>query len=739
MPLPVPNLDDRRFDDLVSEAEQRIARHLPELTQLVPGDPLHAFVDLFAWLTETILYRVNLVPERQRRVMLNLLRLPMRPAQAAKGLVCLDTGSRTVRLPSLVPEGSQLTAGQQTFSTIGEVQPTPLELNVVIKEAVDDETLAEMGFKREDLREQHKESVQEEVAAFRPRVFAPGKELLSLKNSLEQDKAYFLGFSVPRPLAKELDEVRNSVAGITLNIALAPADEMQGEEVSELRPRELKWEFMTAEEETGELLLLPLEPLDDSSGGGRRMGIVRLRLPRNTGLYKPLVAADPMDAGVGRMPPELPAQVTADRVLFWLRLSSSEVPDLPLGYMGVNGVEVVGQGLRRDSMVGIGTGTPDQVVKLPDEDIDPESIELDVEAEDGWMRWQPVDYLTGRRADERVYRLDGAAGVIYFGDGLSGMRPSEGRRIRIAAYRYGGGAAGNLPPGSIKAFGGGGARLKVRHEWPCRGGRDGESVADAQRRIPEYLNHRDRAVTNSDFQTLCLSNPVNAVARAEVVEGFLPGASIRAARSDVPGVVSVFVLPPGEPELLRTPKPNEGLLKDVFAYLLERVLLGTELYVLSPEFVPLAIGVRVQVQDVQTEQQTLRAVREALVSYLWPVDPGGSEGKGWPMGGSVRRNELMTQVARVEGIRVVNGLTLFTRNQQGWVALPEPQSLDLQRYQLPELLGVSVATGTGAPELPGGLAPVSGAPGGPGAAAPGGAEGETGRPPTPVPVIPDVC
>ncbi|HGX93124.1 MAG TPA: putative baseplate assembly protein, partial [Candidatus Tenderia sp.] len=73
MSYPIPNLDDRRFDDLVAEATERMQRHLPEVTHLPPGDPAHAFIDLFSWLTETILYRANLIPERQRLAFLNLL------------------------------------------------------------------------------------------------------------------------------------------------------------------------------------------------------------------------------------------------------------------------------------------------------------------------------------------------------------------------------------------------------------------------------------------------------------------------------------------------------------------------------------------------------------------------------------------------------------------------------------------------------------------------------------------
>ena len=98
MPLPVPNLDDRRFDDLVKEAQARLVTHLPELTHIAPGDPVHSFIDLFAWLTETILYRANLIPERQRRVFLNLLQIPVRAARPARGVVCIDAGPNSVRL-----------------------------------------------------------------------------------------------------------------------------------------------------------------------------------------------------------------------------------------------------------------------------------------------------------------------------------------------------------------------------------------------------------------------------------------------------------------------------------------------------------------------------------------------------------------------------------------------------------------------------------------------------------------
>ena len=734
MPLPVPALDDRRFDDLVAEARARLAAHLPELTQIAPGDPVHAFIDLFAWLTETILYRANLIPERQRRVLLNLLQVPLRAARPARGLVCIDPPPRTVALPPLLPTGSQITGGGQTFSTSGEVQPLPLELSVSIKSVVDTATLAAMGFTEDDLRAQHGLGTGDRVAAFAPRALEPGRERLTLATSL--DKVYYLALAVPRPLAARVAEVRERIRGRTLNVALAPADDLAGEraDADSLRTRALKWEVLYEDLDDATLRTLPLEVLDDGSAGGRRPGVVRLRLPGNDALMQSLVVPDPLFAGVGERPPEPPAPLDPARVALWIRLYCPEEPDLPLGYLGINGVEVTGQALRRDLMVGVGTGLPDQTLDLSDRDIDPETIVLEVEDSAGWVPWQRVEVLFGRGADERIYRLDAQAGQVRFGDGQHGRRPPEGRRIRIAQYHHGGGSAGNLAAGELKAVSGAG-RLLVRQDLPLTGGRDAESVAEAERRIPEFLTHRNRAVTRGDFQALALGNPLTPVARAEVIEGLLPGATIGSLRRKVPGVVSVFVLPPGTPVLGATPKPTQGLLKDCFTHLIARVLVGTELYVLSPEFVPIAAGVRVRVRDPRQETETLATVRQALVEYLWVLAPGGAEGTGWPMGGPVRGAELETRISRVPGVQEVGPLVLFRRVGAVWQALGEGAEIALLDYQLPDLLGVSVVT-AGEPGLPAGLAPAggdgSGTGGGPGSGTAGGRV-------VPAPVIPDLC
>jgi Baseplate J-like protein len=722
MPLPVPNLDDRRFDDLVAEARARLTSHLPELTQIVPGDPVHGFIDLFAWFTETILYRANLIPERQRRVFLNLLQVPVRPARPARGVVCIDATPGSALLPPLVGDGTQLRGGKQSLTAVGELQPTSLGLRVTIKQRIDAEDLQAMGLTFQDLVEQFGLRKNETPTPFQPRLLDPAKEILDLGRSL--DGSFYLACVVPRELEGELTSVRQQLAGLTLNVALAATDSLDGEMVHDLNPRNLIWELASTGED-GAPIYLPLDVLADSSKGGRQTGVVRLRLPRNAALFRSFGQADPMFGGVGDQPPELPDQAEGSRVAFWLRLRCPDAPTLQLSYLGLNALDVLAQGLKQDLSVGVGTGQPDQVVALPDRNIDPGSLQLDVEENGAWVRWKRVDFLAGHAPDERVYQLDPASGYLYFGDGVSaGRRPTARARIRAAAYLFGGGATGNLAAGSIKEIIPGNPRYKVRQDRPLGGGIDAETVEQAEKRIPQFLTHRNRAVTKQDFQLITEGNPVNAVARAEVKVGFLPGARIEAARNDVPGVVSVFVLPPAVPALGHTPKPSQGLLKDVFGYLLNRVLIGTELYVLSPEFVPLAVSVKLRVRDIETERQTLQDVQYALVDYLWPLAPGGARYTGWPMGVAVGANELITQVARVDGVLAVNGLSLFTRSGKSWRRLQENELLSLRDYQLPELLAVRAETGDDTPGLPDGLGP---------------SEGPVGPRAVPVPVIPDVC
>jgi hypothetical protein len=64
MPLPIPNLDDRSFDQLVDEARALIPKHLPAWTDHNFSDPGITYLELFAFFIENAIYQLNRVPER---------------------------------------------------------------------------------------------------------------------------------------------------------------------------------------------------------------------------------------------------------------------------------------------------------------------------------------------------------------------------------------------------------------------------------------------------------------------------------------------------------------------------------------------------------------------------------------------------------------------------------------------------------------------------------------------------
>jgi len=76
MPLPLPNLDDRTYADLLEEARSLIPIECPEWTDHNPSDTGIILIELLAWLTEMVLYRVNRVTDKNVETFLKLLNGP---------------------------------------------------------------------------------------------------------------------------------------------------------------------------------------------------------------------------------------------------------------------------------------------------------------------------------------------------------------------------------------------------------------------------------------------------------------------------------------------------------------------------------------------------------------------------------------------------------------------------------------------------------------------------------------
>src|SRR5688572_7889583 len=82
--LPAPNLDDRRFQDLVDDAKRFVQQRCPSWTDHNVSDPGVTLIESFAWMTDMLLYRLNRVPDRLYVRFLELIGVTLFPPTAAR-------------------------------------------------------------------------------------------------------------------------------------------------------------------------------------------------------------------------------------------------------------------------------------------------------------------------------------------------------------------------------------------------------------------------------------------------------------------------------------------------------------------------------------------------------------------------------------------------------------------------------------------------------------------------------
>ncbi|HEY2294734.1 MAG TPA: putative baseplate assembly protein [Thermoanaerobaculia bacterium] len=747
MPILPPSLDDRGFDDLVAEAIARIPAHTPEWTDVQPGDPGLTLVELFAWLVDTLLYRANLIPERQRLAFLRLLGEPMRPATAARGLVTVRLEEESARAVTLVPLAR--VSGPPDFETLSELTVLPVAAEAYVKRPLTDREASGMSGLVAGLRDVYGLGRRFGVGYVTTPAFPAGAAVpagLDLVSGTV-DRCLWLALLAPKP--ELVGAVRDTLGGKDgtprlLSVGVAPAQRVPdlSEQIGERARVRHVWDLTTGRQVGGEPEYLPLDVISDTAAGLSRRGVVRLALPGADDLGAPEndVRRDLL-AGVGAgRPPRLDDADKASRLVAWLRLRPIEaVERLAFSWVGVNAVEIDQRQTATGRVVGTSDGSSGQVFALPASSVEEETFALQVEEPDlGYVLWHLVDDLGTAGAGDAVYELDAEAGTVRFGDGLRGRVPAAGMRVRVAALRAGGGRAGNLPPAALAAIsafdlqGQKVTKLAVAQPLATEGGSDAETLADAERRIPALFRHRDRAVTVEDFRRLAAETPGVDLGRVEVLPRFKP----QQRWEDVPGVVSVMVLPSQPARRPPNPRADRPLIEAVFAWLDVRRPLTCELYVIGCEYIPLALAVGVEIRDGFGHDQVLNDVREALRAHLWPLAPGGPAGDGWPLGRKVEERELVVVVARVPGVQEVSGVRLFTREtvngELRWQPTPPgadgQAALGLEIWQLPELLAVAVAAGD-PPDSPGSTGGSTGAAGGVG----------SGNDAIPVPVVPEVC
>jgi predicted phage baseplate assembly protein len=694
MALVSPILDDRSYAQLKDELVRRISVYTPEWTDHNESDPGIALLELFAYLGESTLFRFNQIPETTKIEFLRLLGVRARTARPAAALLAATT-DRAAGVP--IESGTEVRAGSVVFSTTGATQVWPVEVVAVGKTAAPEVPDADAtnaadrveADRRADARSRAR-LADDEPAVFYVTTPVPvdpmAAEAVPLDVDLTLDRSLWV--AVLRTRSTDLAALggRSLFVAVAFDetlerpFALQDLDDAAGRFGSPdlaTDPPPMLWRLWNG---PGREFTV-LDVGDDTTRGLVTSGVVEVLLPQRIPLLDPQAPG----AGAEDEPPPLDDTELAARVLAWIQVGRPETDHLNDGvgrvrWVGVNGLRAEQARTARPELLGTGTGDADQVYPLSQHPVLPGTTRVQVQEDGTWQDWVEVDTFVLSGPDDRHYTVDHDAGTVHFGGTLV---PQLGQQIRVASYRYGGGVAGNVPAGALGAIDTGGVR--VTNPLPAVGGSNAASLIDALDAIPAQVHRQDRAVVADDFATLAVE--VTGVARAETLALLHPDRP----HVETPGVVTVVVFAAEDLTAPQAPLPGLGLLRRVAAFLDERRLVTTELYVVPPTYRRLAVSIGLAVRTGYQVDAVRRWVDTILRQYLAPLPPLGPDGAGWPLGRAVRVAELEAVAVQVEGVEFVTGSAMGVPDGAGGYDPADVVLLD--RWEVPELVDLVVTAG----------------------------------------------
>jgi hypothetical protein len=743
MPLQVPTLDDRRYQELLDEALARIPVHNPEWTNFNKSDPGVTLIEIFAFMTESLLYRANLIPEKNRRKFLTLLGVPLQPASSARGLVTF-TNDRGPLETITLNEGLEVRAGQVPFRTEQGLDVLPVEAQVYYKRKLKNTPPQLKDYYKLLYASYNGQPPAEPDLQLYEAVPLDAKETGGVALGQEAvDGSLWIALMVragDKPAentdkAREAlkDDVRKAIETRTISLGIVPALDEATRRLSpggQANPEGeglLEYQIPNVPADGA----LPTDPrqrfpqyksLEVSAPTDilAKPGVVQITLPRASEL-RLWTNLDPLEPGVGDFPPALEDSNLNARVVTWLRVRSSAAVRARLLWVGINTVPVTQRAHVNSELLPNGTGAPDQAVVLSRAPVVPRSVRLTVSFNNVTRRWQETDDLLSAGPEvqvpdlrqppgsapppnnpSEVFTVNPESGEIRFGDGLRGKRPPAGAIIR-ASYDYGVGVAGNVGAGSISSSPSLPAGIKVTNPVRTWNGTEAETVGEGEKQIARYLQNRDRLVNANDFETITLRTPGVDIGRVDVIPAFNPELT-PSEPGDAPGAVTLMLIPRYDPQRPDSPVPDRLFLDTVCNYLDPRRLVTTELFLRGPVYKSIWLSVGINVLAGAVVATVREAVKQALLEFLAPMrqTPAGmldnqttllstpqyaDMQKGWPLRKAVTDRELLAVASRVSGVMLVNDVKVAEGSK------PSAQQIPMSGLELPRVAGISVVIG----------------------------------------------
>lgn len=632
MTLPAPTLDDRTFQDIVDEAKRLIPTFCPQWTDHNVADPGIALIELLAWMTDMLLYRVNQVPDRLYVKFLELVGVELLPASPARTDIVFMLAApahETLRIPA----GTQVATSASVDDPVVFMTDADLTLlEPTLSACLTRTASGQLDDVWDDLRTQTRQ----------PKIFP----------TLVPGDALYLGFD-------------QSLAGNLLSVDVEAAAEGAG-----IRPDDppRAWQAWDGTD------WAPLKVMQDTSEGFNSPGSIVLLLgPRHEAMS---VGSSKRYWVRCRLMAVREGQLTYDRSPLLGRLA----------VRGLGGAASAHHGEPAPlELLGVSDGKPGQTFTVRRAPVLPRRTDEHLRvllprgaaASSGvspngqqWQDWTEVSDFTDTDPDDQVYTFSATTGELRLPPHIRQRRatrtndrtnvdvvrrygaiPPSDAQLWFTSYRYGGGARGNVGAGVLTSL-----RTtlpsvaRVYNPDPATGGVDAETLENARLRGPLQLRGGNRAVTAQDFERLTLE-AAREVARARCVPPESPGDRVR-----------VLVVPrvDVEPQSLELDDLNLApeLERVIADYLDERRLLTVQVVVDRPQYLGISVAARVQA-TTGMRPETVRANCEAaLYRFINPV-VGGLMNRGWPFRQSLNRDEVATVLRSVEGVRQVDDVVFF--------------------------------------------------------------------------------
>jgi hypothetical protein len=636
MSLDPIRLDDISWAEMVIATRRRIAAVSGgEWTLHAPVDPGITLLELFAYMLEQRAYWMDHAPDSVVRGAMRLLGEQPRPTEAAGTVMHFSAVSEPLELGA----DSIFTLSKSTppliFSAKGDIVLLPFQ---------------QLNNQREQIR-----VLIDGVD--RSADLEHGKVLRLFRSdghSAEVRIELWLKAALPKT------EKRLSLLFDLLNPTSVPSQWSPEAVKAVPPPAKISWFYFDA---TDKRVPFADSEIDDGTGGLRRSGVVTLsineswkdipdELAKETYKYKIDLV---VDKSTFSAPP----------------LLKRLIPNVAVAYHQHNTEE---QTLKRDWLPLAGNEIA--LVDLPEDNpvknyppIE-NTISLQLRERDGeWHEWQATADLAFHGPTDRVFVADRVLGKISFGDGLTGRLPvlmNDGGSQIVINYTVGGGEAGNLganllwnyklPEGLNESRAD--ATFCVLNVVETTGGAEPETISALRERAASSLKARTRAVIREDYEEIARTVPGIAIKRAYAAVGFHPSYPC----VPIPGAVTVFILPDvprpdkldddfdeslTESAFVPAPIPDAGALAMVQQALEQRRLAGSEVIVLPPSYIDVAITIEIE-SNANNKAELRSRIDRRLRRFFDPLI-GGDEEIGWPFGEPVRPSVVLRETQRELG------------------------------------------------------------------------------------------